>query len=54
MADLGAEITSESKQTPEGLRTWLQSEINKWDSARPFCPRKHSTSIDLILFVLNY
>lgn len=30
MADLGAEITSESKQTPEGLRTWLQSEINKW------------------------
>lgn len=30
MADLGAEITPESKQTPEGLRTWLQSEINKW------------------------
>jgi tripartite-type tricarboxylate transporter receptor subunit TctC len=30
MADLGAEIPSESKQTPEGLRTWLQSEINKW------------------------
>jgi tripartite-type tricarboxylate transporter receptor subunit TctC len=30
MADLGAEVTAESKQTPEGLRTWLQSEINKW------------------------
>lgn len=30
MADLGAEIVPESKQTPEGLKTWLQSEINKW------------------------
>ena len=30
MADLGAEVVPESKQTPEGLRTWLQSEINKW------------------------
>ena len=30
MAELGAEITPESKQSPEGLRTWLQSEINKW------------------------
>lgn len=30
MTDLGAEIAPESKQTPEGLRTWLQSEINKW------------------------
>jgi tripartite-type tricarboxylate transporter receptor subunit TctC len=30
MIDLGAEIASESKQTPEGLRSWLQSEINKW------------------------
>jgi tripartite-type tricarboxylate transporter receptor subunit TctC len=30
MADLGAEITAEPKQTPEGLRTWLQSEIGKW------------------------
>jgi tripartite-type tricarboxylate transporter receptor subunit TctC len=30
MADLGAEIVPESKQTPEGLRSWLQSEINKW------------------------
>ena len=30
MADLGAEIVPDSKQTPEGLRTWLQSEINKW------------------------
>ena len=30
MADLGAEIVPDSKQTPDGLRTWLQSEINKW------------------------
>jgi tripartite-type tricarboxylate transporter receptor subunit TctC len=30
MAELGAEIVPESKQSPEGLRTWLQSEINKW------------------------
>jgi len=30
MADLGAEITAESKQTPEGLRTWLASETQKW------------------------
>ena len=30
MSDLGAEITPASKQSPEGLRTWLQSEINKW------------------------
>ena len=30
MIDLGAEIAPDSKQTPEGLRTWLQSEINKW------------------------
>ena len=30
MADLGAEIVPDSKQTPEGLRTWLQSEIGKW------------------------
>ena len=30
LADLGAQIVPESKQTPEGLRTWLQSEINKW------------------------
>lgn len=30
MADLGAEIVPESKQSPEGLRSWLQSEINKW------------------------
>jgi tripartite-type tricarboxylate transporter receptor subunit TctC len=30
MVDLGAEIAPESKQTPEGLRVWLQSEINKW------------------------
>ncbi len=30
MADLGAEIVPDSKQSPEGLRNWLQSEINKW------------------------
>lgn len=30
MADLGAEQVPASKLTPEGLRTWLQSEINKW------------------------
>lgn len=30
MADLGAEIVPESKQSPEGLRNWLHSEINKW------------------------
>jgi tripartite-type tricarboxylate transporter receptor subunit TctC len=30
MADLGAEIVPESKQSPEGLRSWLQSEIAKW------------------------
>lgn len=30
LADLGAQIVPEDKQTPEGLRTWLQSEIEKW------------------------
>jgi tripartite-type tricarboxylate transporter receptor subunit TctC len=30
LKDLGAEIVPESKQTPEGLRTWLASEIEKW------------------------
>jgi tripartite-type tricarboxylate transporter receptor subunit TctC len=30
MAELGAELAPESKQTPEGLRSWLQSEIQKW------------------------
>jgi hypothetical protein len=30
MADLGAEITPDAKQTPEGLRVWLNSEVNKW------------------------
>ena len=29
-ADLGAQIVPESKQTPEGLRSWLASEIDKW------------------------
>ena len=29
-AELGAQIVPESKQTPEGLRTWLASEIDKW------------------------
>ena len=30
LKELGAEIVPESKQTSEGLRTWLQSEIEKW------------------------
>ena len=30
LAELGAEIVSPEKQTPEGLRTWLKSEIEKW------------------------
>nr|WP_236844218.1 tripartite tricarboxylate transporter substrate-binding protein [Bordetella sp. 02P26C-1] len=30
MADLGAEIVSEERQTPESLQNWVQSEINKW------------------------
>ena len=30
LKDLGAEIVPESKQTPEGLRSWLVSEIDKW------------------------
>ena len=30
MTELGAEIVPESKQTPEGLRTWLKPEIDKW------------------------
>jgi tripartite-type tricarboxylate transporter receptor subunit TctC len=30
MTDLAAEIVPESKQSPEGLRTWLQAEIDKW------------------------
>ena len=30
MKDLGAEITPVSKQTPEGLRTHLSAEIEKW------------------------
>lgn len=30
MKDLGAVIVPEDKQTPEGLRTWLSSEIDKW------------------------
>ena len=30
MAELGAEIVSPDKQTPEGLQTWLKSEIDKW------------------------
>ena len=29
-ADLGAQIVSEEKQTPAGLRDWLKSEIEKW------------------------
>jgi tripartite-type tricarboxylate transporter receptor subunit TctC len=30
MVDLGAEITPESKQTPDGLKVWLNSEVNRW------------------------
>ena len=30
MAELGAEIVPESKQTPEGLRDWLKTEIDRW------------------------
>ena len=30
MTDLGAEIVPESKQTTEGLRSWLKPEIDKW------------------------
>ncbi|APV49183.1 hypothetical protein BWI17_05505 [Betaproteobacteria bacterium GR16-43] len=30
LKELGAEIVPESKQSPEGLRTWLQAEIDKW------------------------
>jgi tripartite-type tricarboxylate transporter receptor subunit TctC len=30
MTDLAADIVPESKQTPDGLRVWLQQEIEKW------------------------
>ncbi|CAB3648373.1 tripartite tricarboxylate transporter substrate-binding protein [Achromobacter sp. SIMBA_011] len=30
MAELGAEIVPEAKQTPAGLQSWLQSEVDKW------------------------
>ena len=30
MQDLGADVVPESKQSPEGLRTWLSAEIQKW------------------------
>lgn len=30
MSDLGAEIAPDSKLSPEGLQTWLKSEIDKW------------------------
>lgn len=30
LAELGAQIVPESKQTPAGLRDWLRSEIDKW------------------------
>jgi tripartite-type tricarboxylate transporter receptor subunit TctC len=30
MAELGGEIVPESKQTPEGLRSWLKSEIDRY------------------------
>ncbi len=28
--DLGGDVVPESKQTPEGLRTWLTAEIDRW------------------------
>ncbi len=30
MVELGADIVPEAKQTPEGLRSWLKPEIDKW------------------------
>lgn len=30
MADLGAEISPDSKLTPDGLQAWLKAEIDKW------------------------
>jgi len=30
LKELGAEIVPEAKQSPEGLKTWLASEIEKW------------------------
>ena len=30
MADLGAEIVPDAKLTPDGLRTWLKQEIDRW------------------------
>lgn len=32
MADLGAEIAPDSKLSPEGLHSWLKSEIDRWGS----------------------
>lgn len=33
MAELGGEIAPESRQTPEGQRAWLVSEVDKWGKA---------------------
>jgi tripartite-type tricarboxylate transporter receptor subunit TctC len=30
MSELGAESVPESKQTPQGLQTWLKSEVDRW------------------------
>lgn len=30
MSELGAEIAADSKQSPEGLQTWLKAEIDRW------------------------
>lgn len=30
MKELGGEIVAEAKQTPEGLKSWLQNETDKW------------------------
>lgn len=30
MTELGGDIVPEARQTPEGLRSWLKPEIDKW------------------------
>jgi tripartite-type tricarboxylate transporter receptor subunit TctC len=30
LAELGGDIVPDAKQTPDGLRTWLRPEIEKW------------------------
>jgi hypothetical protein len=33
MSDLGGEIPPEARQTSEGQRAWLVSEVDKWGKA---------------------